>query len=177
LAWSGDTWRACRREELKKAYIFPNALIMCAKMRKLQTFRYGAPNDKKDYKTGLAGIGMPEKDRVRISEGLQRGQLPRDILDVVIKNEARIEHIHPDNYPWEACAGDTIYKGLANQGIDSRKVWEEAERYVNNTFKRGMPRICDTSSYEQALTNLFEIYALAKYHFPEPQPVEQLKRI
>ena len=126
---------------------------------------YRPVNKKRDYKQGLSGLRIPSEEIARISQGLVEGRLPRDILDTVITNAARIEELHPDAYPWGACDDDDIYYGLKDAGIQSERVWQDATAYVRQKFDRGMPRVCDVGSgFEAALSNLFEIYALAKYH-------------
>jgi hypothetical protein len=131
----------------------------------MQVWTFWEERKATDYEVGLSNLGIPPDEIVRISQGLVVGRLPRDVLDVVITNEANVGKLHPDRYPWENWGSDTITTGLADKRINSRAVWQDATTYVKRRFGRGMPCICDVSAgCEQALTNLFEVYALAKYH-------------
>ena len=118
-----------------------------------------------DYETGLLILGIPGSEMIRISTSLVRGRLPRDVIDVIIVNADRIEGVHPDRYPWAGQTSDEISGGLIDKSIDCGEIWRDAASYVRGKFGKEMPRICDVAAgYPQALTNLFEIYALAKYH-------------
>lgn len=109
-------------------------------------------------------MGLPLNDIEKIDKFLHKDRLPKEVLDTVIRSEDEVSRIHPDNYPWDR-AGDDITYGLFDHEINSRAIWENAANYIKIKYHRGMPFQCDVSSgFDQALTNLFEMYALAKYH-------------
>ena len=130
---------------------------------------------RQDYSLGLNQFGILADDIARISQGLEVGQLPRDIIDLVILQETEVLKIHPDRYPWSAEDFDILAAGLIGRKVDVKAVWRDAKTYVEGKFVRGMPGICgirgeSDMDHAQALTNLFGLYALAKYHDTKTLP-------
>ena len=118
----------------------------------------------RDYQSGLRALGIPYDDAERTSGFLRRGEIPPDVLDAIARGVSRVEKLHPDKYPWRASVFDGISDGLAAAGIDTDRVWKEVSRYLMSTHNQGTPRQCIESPTNDALANLFEVYALARYH-------------
>jgi len=118
----------------------------------------------RDYQSGLRALGIPYDDVERITGFLVRGKIPADVLDVIAQGVSRVERLHPDKYPWHASIFDGISDGLATAGIDTNRAWQEVSRYLKSRHNQGTPRQCVDDSTNGAVTNLFEVYALARYH-------------
>ncbi len=117
-----------------------------------------------DYKSGLSNLGIPSHTITDITQAMKQGKLPDYLVDVVIQRQDELI-IHPDNYPWHPHVSDEVSEGLDNQGIDTRKVWESASEYAGQKYGKKMPANCAIDmGTSEALTNLFEMYALLEHH-------------
>lgn len=119
---------------------------------------------EKDYKDGLSVLRIPSDKINDISRALEQGKLPDYLIDIVIQRKGELD-IHPDDYPWHGSVFDDISYGLEDQGIDTNKVWESASKYAKQKHGKSMPAECAIDlGTSEALTNLFEMYALLEHH-------------
>lgn len=121
----------------------------------------------RDYKFGMSNLGIPPKKIDRISEGLEKGRMPREVLDVIVAKEKEVSGVHPDRYPWSPETSDELIDGLEQRGINTRSLWADATQYVKTIYNRRMPPLCGIDQGEMvAVANLLEMYALTFYDLP-----------
>lgn len=89
----------------------------------------GIPRRPSNFVSGLAKMGIKDKDLEKLEICLNIGRLPRFVLDAVIENEGRIDKIHPDDYPWDEFHSDSVFYGLLDQGVNCEAVWSDASNY------------------------------------------------
>lgn len=118
----------------------------------------------RNYRLGLSDFNVPIEEIDRLSRSMLEGKLPDDFIATVLDCSMRVLNLHPDYYPWSAVAGDDVCYGLSDQGIDTAQVWQYVNEKAEQLGKR-FPSIVETDrGSNQSLTNLFEIYALTKFH-------------
>jgi len=117
-----------------------------------------------DYEDGLSIMGIPHGEVSKIARSLEQGKVPLDVLEFVAENAEAAESLHPDKYPWKTQMFDVVANGFENKDIDCEGVWENATDYLSKGEKK-IPDFYDPSLGAcLALTHLFELYALAKFH-------------
>ena len=119
----------------------------------------------RDYRDWMLKLGIPQEMIMRISSAFGELTLPSEVLDDIVAGEERVGKLHPDKYPWDTWVFDNLKQGLEDEEVNCGGVWKGAEEYVRRKYFRAMPAQCATElGASSALTNLLQIYALAKYH-------------
>lgn len=109
----------------------------------------------------LHHVGVPHHEVSDVVEGLAQGHVPPFVLDTVIRTHARVEIIHPDDYPYPATACDAVYYGLHAERVDTRQVLSSAERYFAQRDAR-FPAMVERQDAAIGVTNLLEMYGLTR---------------
>ena len=117
-----------------------------------------------DFSNGLSLLGIPDKEVCKISTFLRHGRIPTTVLISIMKNEPGVTAVHPDKFPWESWVYDEISKGLRNE-INTDIVYDSTQEHVKRIYGRDLPHTSlDTEGTSGAITNLMEMYALARFH-------------